>query len=168
MALSDSGWQGVSPHSVFDAQRFPRAQPALGPVGGSRSRGLWTMKAGIPSSAHSFFYSSTLPSSFFTTTELALTLFRNNTGLKSGREVGGKCGTNGCPVCWSGRYLRPKTACKMLPGQQKEVPGILGWPAGPPHRSQEGTAVSWRGARRRAWWEGMTLASVSLCLGNRG
>lgn len=120
MALSDSGWQGVSPHSVFDAQRFPRAQPALGPVGGSRSRGLWTMKAGIPSSAHSFFYSSTLPSSFFTTTELALTLFRNNTGLKSGREVGGKCGTNGCPVCWSGRYLRPKTACKMLPGQQKD------------------------------------------------
>ena len=77
------------------------------------------MKVGIPSSAHLFFYFSTLPSSFFTTTELALNLFRNNTGLKSGSEVGGKCGTNGCPMCWSGRYLRHKTACKMLPGQQE-------------------------------------------------
>ena len=39
--------------------------------------------------------------------------------MKSGSKAGSKGGTNGCPMCWSRRYLRRKPACKMLPDQQE-------------------------------------------------
>lgn len=95
-------------------------------------------------------------------------------------------GTRPCACIQGGQGLEHQLPCSLLgplvcpgspemwtgipPGQQAGLAGVmcLSSCSLSGRRSRDGTVVSWHGAHRRAWWRGMTLASVSLCLGNRG
>lgn len=84
----------------------------------------------------------------------------------------GASNTN-CPApSWAPRVPGAHLKCGQWdpPGQQAGLAGVmcLSSCSLSGRRSRDGTVVSWHGAHRRAWWEGMTLASISLCLGNRG
>lgn len=147
-------WESLR-HSGFHAQRFPEALPALGRVGCRRGRGLWDYESwhflkhsSVPSFIHTSIWFLNYP-------QFALNLFRNKADLKSG-SMGGP---DYCHTRWSGRYIRHKPACKMLPDQGES-------------ETREDKEATSKGRKKSSWierewkeWGGVSNGAVWLPAG---